>query len=163
MEKWFSQPVKQEVPLSEINWAAELRKIEREFDGLPPEPTPAELRQRRETDRIEREREEVVSASFGVYFRLTLVMSLAVSLACWPYDVSCGAMLYGYMAAVVMLVIAGIWTATATFTYQMPLRHLLALSIILWALFLGATQVLPRVGYASPAPGRATDWTCSGG
>ena len=156
-----SQPAIQEAPLSEINWAVELRKIEREFDGLPPEPTPAEKRQQREVERRERQREDATAASFGVYFRLTLVLSLAVSLACWPFDITCGTMLSGYMAAIVLLVVTGIWTAMATFTYQMPRRHLAALAIVVWGLLLGAIQVLPRIGYATPAPGRGTTWECS--
>ena len=155
-----SQPAREEAPLSEINWAVELRKIEREYDGLPPEPTPAEVRQRRDAERREQERQDAVAASFGVYFRLTLVVCLAVSLAAWPYDVTCGAMLSGYMAATVLLVVAGIWTAAATFVHQMPRRHLAALLVISWGISLGAAQVLPRIGYASPAPGRATTWRC---
>ena len=152
----------QEVPLSEkINWAVELRKIEREFDGLPPEPTPIELRQKRDAERHERDRQDAASASFGVYFRLTLVVCLAISLACWPYEVSCGAMLFGYLGAVVMLIVAGIWTATATFAHQMPRRHLAAVLVVLWGLVLGAAQVLPRIGYANPAPGRSISWSCN--
>lgn len=146
--------------MSEINWAVELRKIEREYDGLPPEPSPVQVRQRRDVERRERERQEAVSASFGVYFRLTLAVCLAVSLACWPYDVSCGVTLFGYMFAVAVLVVAGLWTATATFRHQMPRRHLIALLVIVWGAVLGASEVLPRIGYANPAPGRGTSWSC---
>ena len=153
--------IRQEDPLSEINWALELRKIEREFDGLPPEPSPNEQRQKREVERRERQRQEAGTASFGVYFRLTLVVSLAISLVCWPYDVTCGAMVFGYLAAVVVLVVGGIWTAVATFTHQMPRRHLVALVMVLWGLALGAAQVLPRIGYSNPVAGRTTSWSCS--
>ena len=156
----LSKAFSREAPLSEINWAVELRKIEREFDGLPPEPSTAEIRQKRDTERRERDRQEAAGASFGVYFRLTLVVCLAISIACWPYDTSCGTTLWGYLAAVVVLIVAGIWTAQATFTWQMPARHLAALLMILWALCLGAAQVLPRIGYANPIPGRATSWRC---
>jgi hypothetical protein len=151
---------KQEGPLSEINWAVELRKIEREYDGLPAEPTPGELRQQRDSERRERERQDAVTASFGVYFRLTLVLCLAVSLAAWPYDVTCGGMLLGYLSAIGLLVITGIWTAAATFTHRMPRRHLTALFVICWGIALGAAQILPRIGYAIPAPGRASAWRC---
>lgn len=156
----LSKAFNREAPLSEINWAVELRKIEREFDGLPPEPSPAEIRQKRDTERRERHREEAAGASFGVYFRLTLVVCLAISIVCWPYDTSCGATLWGYLGAVVVLIVAAIWTAQATFTWQMPTRHLAALLMILWGLWLGAAQVLPRIGYANPIPGRATSWRC---
>ena len=87
-------------------------------------------------------------------------MCLAVSLACWPYDVTCGAMLTGYMAAILLLIISGLWTAAATFTHRMPLRHLAAVLVIIWGLGLGAAQVLPRIGYANPAPGRGSSWSC---
>jgi hypothetical protein len=157
----ISQAPGQEAPLSEINWAVELRKIEREYDGLPPEPTAEEQRQKREIQRREREREEAAGASFGVYFRLTLVICLAVSLVCWPYDVTCGAMLAGYLAAVIVLVVGGAWTAVATFTYQMPMRHVVALIMILWGMALGAGELLPRIGYARPTPGRSTSWSCA--
>jgi hypothetical protein len=60
------KPPGQEAPLSEINWALELRKIEREYDGLPPEPTAAEQRQKRETEKRERERQDAAAASYGV-------------------------------------------------------------------------------------------------
>jgi hypothetical protein len=155
------KPRGQEAPLSEINWALELRKIEREYDGLPPEPTAAEQRQKRESEKRERERQDAAAASFGVYFRLTLVICLGVSLVCWPYAVTCGAMLTGYMAAVVVLLVGGVWTGVATFTHQMPWRHLTALIMILWALLLGASEVLPRLGYANATPGRATSWSCA--
>ena len=161
-EQQCTPAIRQEVPLSEINWALELKKIEREFDGLPPEPSPNDHRQKRDTERREREKQEAIAASFGVYFRLTLVVSLAISLVCWPYDVTCGAMVFGYLAAVVVLVVGGIWTAVATFAHQMPWRHLVALMMVLWGLALGAAEVLPRIGYAVPAPGRSTDWSCSG-
>ena len=50
--------------MGEINWLTELRKIEREFDGLPPEPTPTELRARRaaeqRAERLRRERAMLV-------------------------------------------------------------------------------------------------------
>jgi hypothetical protein len=148
--------------VSEINWALELRKIEREYDGLPPEPSPVELRQQREAQRKERERQDAVAASFGVYFRLTLVVCLGVSLTAWPYNVSCGSMLFGYVGAVVVLIIAGAWTAAATFKHQMSRRHLMALTMIFWGCVLGAAELLPRIGYANAAPGRSSSWSCEG-
>lgn len=151
---------RQEAPLSEINWAVELRKIEREYDGLPPEPTPAALRQRRDAERREREQQEARTASFGAYFRLTLVMCLAISIAAWPYPTICGGSLWSYLSALVVLVTGGLWTAAATWQCRGAWRHAIALSIVLWGLTLGASQILPRVGYAVPAPGRPTTWSC---
>lgn len=152
---------RQEAPLSEINWATELRKIEREYDGLPPEPSPAEQRQRRDAERRERERQEARTASFGIYFRLTLILCLAISIAGWPYHTDCGLSLWTYLTAVVILIAGGIWTAAATWQYRAPRRHLIALAVVLWGLTLGASQILPRVGYAVPAPDRPSTWSCS--
>ncbi|MFL5612722.1 MAG: hypothetical protein ACJ796_03590 [Gemmatimonadaceae bacterium] len=84
-----------------------------------------------------------------------------MSIACWPYDVSCGVMLSGYLGAVLVLIVAGIWTALATFTHRMPQRHLIALGVVAWGLVLGAAQVLPRIGYAVPSPARAATWHCA--
>ena len=36
-----------------------------------------------------------------------------------------------------------------------------ALTMVLWGLALGAAQLLPRIGYANPVAGRATSWSCS--
>ena len=151
---------RQEGPLSEINWAVELRKIEREFDGLPPEPSTVQQRQRRESERREREEQEARSASFGAYFRLTLVLCLAVSIAAWPYPTGCGVSLWGYLSATTVLVAGGVWTAAATWQCRGAWRHIMALLITFWGLTLGAAQVLPRVGYAVPTPGRPASWAC---
>jgi hypothetical protein len=152
---------RQEAPLSDINWALELKKIEREFDGLPPEPSPSEHRQRREVERREREELDERSASFGAYFRLTLVLCLAVSIAAWPYQVDCGVSVWGYLSATAVLVAGGVWTAAATWQCRGAWRHTIALLVTLWGLTLAAGQVLPRVGYASPAPNRPTEWSCT--
>lgn len=148
-----------EETLTHIDWSVELRKIEREFDGLPPEPTPAELRQRHEVER--REEQEAKTGAFGVYVRLSLVLSLCLGMFSWPYDVSCGASLFGYMAAVSTVLVGGFWTSLTTWRHHMARSHIVALLVVLCGLTLAAAQVLPRVGYASPAPDRATTWGCT--
>jgi hypothetical protein len=152
---------RQEAPLSEINWATELRKIEREYDGLPPEPSASDQRQRREADRRERERQEERAASFGAYFRLTLVLCLAVSIAAWPYPINCGFSVSAYLSALIILIAGAVWTAAATWQCRGPWRHGISILLALWGLTLGAAQVLPRIGYAAPAPGRPTEWSCT--
>jgi hypothetical protein len=149
-----------EATLSNINWAVELRKIEREFDGLPPEPTPEELRRQRDAQRREREEEDARTGASGVYFRMILVVSLGVAIAFWPYEVACGASLFGYLTALITLILGGVWAALGTWRYHMARSHALTLFIILWALGLVAVQILPRVGYARPDPARSTAWSC---
>ena len=149
-----------------INWAVELRKIEREFDGLPPEPNPAELRRKRDAQRRTGEGprayvedEDTGSGALGVYIRLTLVLALCIGMFSWPYDVSCGFSLFGYMCAVATVLVGGIWTSLTTWQNRMPRSHVAALLIVLCGLVMAAAQVLPRAGYANPA-GRVTTWTC---
>jgi hypothetical protein len=149
-----------EAPLTHIDWNVELRKIEREFDGLPPEPTPAERRQLREAEL--QEEEEHKSGAFGVYVRLSLVLSLCLGMFSWPYDVSCGASLLGYMSAVATVVLGGLWTSLSTWRHGMGKSHIVSLLVLTCGVVLAAAQVLPRVGYAAPSPDRATTWRCGG-
>lgn len=87
-------------------------------------------------------------------------MCLAICIAAWPYHTACGASLWGYLSALVVLLAGGIWTAAATWQCRAPMRHIIALGSVLYALTLGAAQVLPRVGYAVAVPGRPTSWSC---
>lgn len=149
-----------EATLTHIDWSVELKKIEREFDGLPPEPTPAELRQRREAERREQDERDAKTGAFGVYVRLSLVLSLCLGMFSWPYDVSCGSSLFGYMCAVTTVFVGGFWTALTTWRHRMARSHVVALLVVLCGLTLAAAQVLPRAGYAAPSPDRATTWRC---
>lgn len=91
------------------------------------------------------------------------MLCLAVSIAAWPYPVDCGLRLWGYLSAILILVAGGVWAAAATWQCRAPWRHGIALFVVLWALTLGASQILPRVGYAVAAPGRVTTWSCTAG
>ena len=121
----------QEATLTNIDWSVELRKIEREFDGLPPEPTPAELRQRRGAVRRDMEESDEGSGAFGVYLRLSLVLSLCLGMLSWPYDVSCGVSLFGYMCAVATVIVGGFWTSLTTWQNRMPRCHIVSLLVLL--------------------------------
>jgi hypothetical protein len=145
--------------VNEINWAAELKKIEREFDGLPPEPPPAATRAKAESGRYRLEQRRQQEAAIGVYIRLVLVLALGVSVIYWPYGRSCGASLFLYLSSVTLVVIGGLWISASTWQNRMPRTHLLSMVIILWGLTLSALEVLPRAGYAQPDPARAA-WHC---
>jgi hypothetical protein len=49
---------------------------------------------------------------------------------------------------VVILIVAGIWSAQLTWITRRGVAHVLALSIVLWGLTLATAETLPRVGYA---------------
>jgi hypothetical protein len=144
-----------------IDWTTELKKISRQFDGLPPEPTPNQLRTMREAERRERERKEMAQAKLGVAVRLTMVLALAGAIVFWPYPTPCGVRLAGYLAAVGMVGISGLWVTWCTWRYRMPKTHALSLLVILWGLTLAAAEVLPRVGYARTDAQHPAAWRCS--
>lgn len=152
------------------DWDKELAKIDKHIASLPddkllPEPSstpPAPARAtppssapaagapapRRET------------TAFGVFGRLLLAVALGVSILFWPYPARCGFGLFGYLAAVVTVFVAGIWSASWTWRHRAASAHVLALLLALWGLVLGAIEVLPRVGYAVPNAGHPAEWVC---
>lgn len=142
--------------MSDIDWNVELRKIEREYDGLPPEETTEQRRIRRDAEQRRREREEAARGALGVFLRTIPVLGLAVAIVWWPYAASCGLDLAGYLSAVAMLALGGLWLTTCTWRQRMAVMHALALLVVLWALALASLQVLPRVGYARAQAG----WRC---
>lgn len=142
--------------MGEIDWNAELRKIEREFDGLPPVPSAAERRAKLEAERRTKKRLRQRETMAGASVRLMLVVALAVAIDFWPYARSCGFGLFAFLAAEGALVLGGLWTVAYTWRGRLAKTHALAMLVVLWGLVLLSAQVLPRVGYA-----RATAaWTC---
>lgn len=92
----------------------------------------------------------------AVWACVVLGVLLGIALPYWPYPRGCGLWLDLYLAAVEMVVIAGIWGARLTWDTRLGFAHLIALGTILWGLVLTALEVLPRVGYAQA---RAS-WFC---
>jgi len=149
--------------MDEIDWNTELRKIEREFDGLPPEPTPTQVRARRAADqRAERLRRERATL-LGVLARLLPVVALAGAIVLWPYRRDCGAGLFAYMGAEGVIVVGGLWLVTCTWRARMAKSHGAALILILWGLMLIGHQLLPRIGYAKTDASNPARWWCADG
>ena len=148
--------------MGEIDWNTELKKIERQFEGLPPERSPAELRAQREAERQEQLREQERGLAVAATARLIIVLSLAAAIVAWPYARACGAGLFAYLGAIVAIVIGGLWAAVWTWRARTALTHALAMLVVLWGLVLGSAQVLPRVGYAKVLTGAEPTWRCWG-
>jgi hypothetical protein len=147
-----------------INWTSELKKIERAFDGLPPVPavpSPAQLKQRRTSERrtLERtlERQERTAMVIGTAGRFVLVFALSAAINFWPYGHACGFGLFTYMFAEVLIVVGGLWTVAWTWQHRMPRGHGVAIAMVAWGCALIAAQVLPRMGYAA----EAAHWFCT--
>jgi len=149
--------------MSDINWSAEVRKLEREFSGLPPEPTATELNARRATQRRVQQREEAVSAAVGASARVVLVTALAVALYFWPYARTCGFGLYAFVGAEALIATGALWIGVYSWQHRMAKTHGLALVILLSGLVLLAAQVLPRIGYARTDAAHPQRWSCAKG
>ena len=134
------------------DWSTKLKNIEREFDGLPPEPSPAFKKMQSEEERRAQERAQQRAAAIGAGARLILVFALFGALAIWPYAKDCGAGWFGYVGAEAVIVAGGLWVAFTTWRHRLPKMHTLSLVIILVGLVLIASDVLPRTGYASVDP-----------
>lgn len=92
----------------------------------------------------------------GMWFRVALALSLAVTMGWWPYNRSCGFPLLGYLSAVTTVIVAGIWAAMASWRVRSGLAHTIALILVLFGFVLAGSELLTRNGYAVD---RAT-WQC---
>jgi hypothetical protein len=93
---------------------------------------------------------------FSAWLWSGLAVALAVGMALWPYPHACGLQLIYYAGGVVMLVVAGIWGAVASWMRRSAVGHLLSLGALVWGFALVTAIVLPRIGYAK----QPATWTC---
>lgn len=143
-----------------IDWSVQLKKIERQFDGLPPDPNESELRATRETQRRSQQRKSTRDALFGAGSRVVLALSVSLAINAWPYDRACGVGLAGYLAAALVVIAGGLWAVAGTWRASAPRLHAAALLVVAWGIVLISAQVLPRVGYARIDPGNGPAWRC---
>lgn len=146
--------------MTAIDWNRELRKIEREFDGLPPEPSPARVRAQRAAEAREKQERRERAERHGAWARLALVLVLAITIGFWPYARSCGVGLMAYLSAESMVLVGGVWVTLCTWRLRMGATHTLAIALALWGLLLIGHQVLPRVGYPDAPVADASAWFC---
>jgi len=143
------------------DWSVQLKKIEREFEGLPPEPSPALKKLQSEEERRAQERLQQRAAMFGGGARLILVFALFAALAFWPYERQCGLGLFEFLGVEIVIIVGGVWVALTTWRYRLPKMHTLSLLIILTGLVMTAVEILPRVGYAAVDPKNPPHFSCS--
>lgn len=134
------------------HWATQLKKIEREFEGLPPEPSPAYQKLQSEEERRAKERALTRAAVIGSSARLVLVLALGAALVMWPYSRACGSGWFSYVGVEGMIVAGGVWVGITTWRARLAKLHVLSLLIVLAGLALVAAEVLPRIGYAVTDP-----------
>ena len=146
--------------MAQDDWSVQLKKIEREFDGLPPEPSPAMKKLQSEEERRAQERAQQRAAMFGGGARLILVFALFAALIIWPYERECGVGLFEYLGVELVIIVGGLWVALTTWRYRLPKMHTLSLLIILTGLILMAVEILPRIGYAAVDPKHPPQFSC---
>jgi hypothetical protein len=134
------------------HWATQLKKIEREFEGLPPEPSPAFQKLQSEEERRAKERALTRAAVIGSSARLILVLALGAALVMWPYSRACGSGWFAYLGVEGMIVAGGVWVGITTWRARLAKLHVLSLFVVLAGLVLVAAEVLPRIGYAVSDP-----------
>ena len=146
--------------MSPSNWDKELAKIDKQLESISdeallPARTSAGPAAKAEAQAIQRG-----TSTLGVMARLVLATALGVGMAFWPYSARCGGGLFAYLAAVGVLMGAGVWSAVWTWRHRSAKAHLLSLLLILWGGTLAAMEVLPRVGYAIPSEAHPASWMC---
>jgi hypothetical protein len=130
-----------------VNWSKKLKNIEREFDGLPPLPSPAAIRARRASERrtLEKTLERRIqrAAIFGTIGRFLPVLALVIGINMWPYPHACGIGLWAYLGALTIIVAAAIATIIWTWENEMPRAHGVAIVLALWGVALITAHVVP--------------------
>ncbi len=161
--------------MAERDWSKELAKIDKQLGSMPDEELlPKDVAPARAGDGRRAAPDATPPAgggkgaskpakatgSFGVFARLTLSVALGLGMIVWPYQARCGFGLAAYLAAVVVVVVSGGWSAIWTWRHRSARAHVLSLLILLWGLILGSLEVLPRVGYARPDANHPAGWVC---
>ncbi len=99
---------------------------------------------------------EKPQSPIGAWIRVSAGAVLAIAITQWPYGNACGLGLFLYLAAIVGVLVVGVWAARYTWQTQLVAPHLVALGVVLWGSAIGLFQVLPRVGYAKAE----ASWIC---
>jgi hypothetical protein len=142
------------------NWDKELAKIDKQLESMSDEALLPAKPNASPTEKVAAQTIQRETTTFGVMMRLLLATALGVGMVFWPYSARCGAGLFGYLAAVGVLMAAGMWSAVWTWKHRSAKAHILSLLLTLWGGTLAATEILPRIGYAIPTEAHPAAWIC---
>lgn len=146
--------------MDHVNWNSELRKIVREYEGLPPERSRTQIRLQRIQEIVARDRFNERLAIVGLWARLVLVVALAVSLFWWPYGHECGFPLASFLLSNAMVIVGGAAIAVRTWNDRMvwPFAASMLFAVVAWTVI--ALHAFSRFGY--PSLGEAHPrWSCT--
>ncbi len=91
------------------------------------------------------------------WFWASLAVALAIALPLWPYERACGLRLGFFLGATGITLLAGLLGALAGWANRRGFAHVLSLVVLVWALAVAVSEVLPRVGYAR----ETRTWLCT--
>src|SRR5262249_39137370 len=135
-------------------------KIEREYDGLPPERSRTQLRLQKIQEIAAKDRFYERLTLVGIWTRLILIAVLGLSLFWWPYGSHCGMPLTGYLLSNVVVIVGATILAAHGWRDRMLGLFLGSAGCALVAWTVIALNVVPRLGY-SPAGGKSLGWSCA--
>ena len=148
--------------VSDIDWNLELRKISREYDGLPPERSRTQLRLQKIQEIAAKDRFLERLALIGIWARLILIAALGVSLFWWPYGRGCGMPLAAYLFSNGIVIIGAVTLGMRAWRDRLPWVFLGSTACVALAWTVIALNVMPRLGY-SPAGRTTAGWSCAAG
>jgi hypothetical protein len=143
--------------VSSKDWDKELAKIDKQLESVSDAQLFPEKKGASPAQKADVAAERATTASWPAILRLTLSVALGVGILFWPYANRCGFGLAGYLAVVTAVAGSGVWSALWTWRHRTGRAHALSILLIVWGLVLGATEILPRTGYAK----QALTWSCT--
>lgn len=146
--------------MTSTNWDQELKRIEREFQGLSPDPVIKLDNARAAAEKHAQEQTRLRNSAIGVWVRVLLVVALGVAMWYWPYARACGVGLYAYVGAAGLIAVSALWAATTSWASRMATAHVVAMVMLIGALTLLAANILPRAGYITITGTSAAAWRC---
>jgi hypothetical protein len=90
-----------------------------------------------------------------LWFSLATLMGVGLTFL-WPYARECGLGLGGYLGAIGAFGLASMWSTIWSWRTRNAAVHFLSIGLLGWSAFLGAREVLPRIGYAK----QNATWQC---
>ncbi|MEO5740944.1 MAG: hypothetical protein ABIS29_10160 [Vicinamibacterales bacterium] len=143
------------------DWDAELKKIDRQLESMSDQALiPAPTKGASPAAKAAVAQERATTRTWPALLRLALATALAVGILFWPYPSRCGFGLAGYGVAIAAVMLGGLWSSVWTWRHRTARAHVLSLLLVAWGLVLGATEVLPRSGYAKADANRPAGFSC---
>ena len=143
------------------DWDKELAEVDKLIAGLGGQPEPAPGPARKGPGAAQQLTERRASQGRRDLFATWLWFVLAVILGSaltwfWPYSRECGVPLYGYLGAILVFATASVCGTIWSWRTRLAVVHILSIGLLLGSVFLGAREVLPRIGYAR----QSAAWEC---